>query len=81
MFGTYRKKNGSKEIEKLLVQNKPAPLDFNVDSPLKKIDNSNYFAYYVRDDTMGLDISEWEEIELWFAEKIKSCINYLDKLT
>ncbi len=81
MFGTYRRKNRSEEIEKLLVQSEPVYSDFNVDSPLKKIDNSNYFGYYVRDDTMGIDISEWEEIELWFAEKIKSCINYLDNLT
>lgn len=79
-FGTYRRKNGSKEIEKLLVQNEPVYSDFNVDSPLEKIDNSNYFAYYIRDDTMGLDISEQEEIELWFADKIKSCIKYLDSL-
>lgn len=79
-FGTYRRKNGSKEIEKLLVQNEPIYSDFNVDSPLEKIDNSNYFAYYIRDDTMGLDISEQEEIELWFADKIKSCIKYLDSL-
>lgn len=79
-FGTYRRKNGSKEIEKLLVQNEPIYSDFNVDSPLEKIDNSNYFAYYIRDDTIGLDISEQEEIELWFADKIKSCIKYLDSL-
>ena len=79
-FGTYRRKNGSKEIEKLLVQNEPIYSDFNVDSPLEKIDNSNYFAYYIRDDTMELKISEQEEIELWFANKIKSCIKYLDSL-
>lgn len=67
-FGTYRRKNGSKEIEKLLVQNEPVYSDFNVDSPLEKIDNSNYFAYYIRDDTMGLDISEqeWDIIYLGF---------------
>ena len=76
-FGTYRKKNGSTEIEKLLEENEP---DF-IDSPSDKINNTNSFAYYIKDDTMGLDLSERNDIELWFAEKIKSCINYLDNLT
>lgn len=76
-FGTYRKKNGSTEIEKLLEEHEP---DF-IDSPSDKINNTNSFAYYIKDDTMGLDLSEREDIELWFAEKIKSCINYLDNLT
>lgn len=79
-FGTYRKKNGSTEIEKLLEDKVPDFNDFGVDSPLDIIDNTNSFAYYIRDDTMGLDLSERKDIEEWFSEKVRNCIMYLDSL-